>query len=37
VQNKRLEAVIITESGLQTENPLGIVTSWDLVEIDVLD
>lgn len=37
VQNKKLEAVIITESGLQTEKPLGIVTSWDLVEIDVLD
>jgi predicted transcriptional regulator len=37
VQNKKLAAVIITETGLQTEKPLGIVTPWDLVEIDVLD
>ena len=37
VKNQKLEAVIITETGRQSEKPLGIVTSWDLVEIDVLD
>jgi predicted transcriptional regulator len=37
MKNQKLEAVIITESGLQREKPLGIVTSWDLVEIDTLD
>ncbi|WP_421381668.1 CBS domain-containing protein [Bacillus salacetis] len=29
-----LEAVIITENGLPHETPLGIVTAWDLIEID---
>lgn len=37
LKNKKLEAVIITESGSMTEKPLGIVTSWDLVEIDTMD
>jgi CBS domain-containing protein len=37
VKNQKLEAVIITETGKPTEKPLGIVTSWDLVEIDVRD
>lgn len=35
-QNQKLEAVIITETGDRKEKPLAIVTSWDLVEIDVL-
>ncbi|MFC4557769.1 CBS domain-containing protein [Virgibacillus kekensis] len=29
-----LEGVIITENGRQDEKPLGIVTPWDLIEID---
>lgn len=29
-----LELVIITENGKKTEAPLGIVTAWDLIEID---
>jgi predicted transcriptional regulator len=37
LKNQKLEAVIITENGSQGEKPLGIVTSWDLVEIDVLE
>lgn len=37
LKNQKLEAVIITETGDQREKPLAIVTSWDLVEIDVLD
>jgi predicted transcriptional regulator len=37
VKKQKLEAVIVTETGRQSEKPLGIVTSWDLVEIDVLD
>jgi predicted transcriptional regulator len=37
VKNQKLEAVIVTETGKQSEKPLGIITSWDLVEIDVLD
>ncbi|MCM3694145.1 CBS domain-containing protein [Neobacillus niacini] len=31
---KKLEAVIITENGKKDETPLGIVTPWDLIEID---
>jgi CBS domain-containing protein len=33
----KLEAVIITENGNASEKPLGIVTSWDLVEIDAME
>jgi predicted transcriptional regulator len=29
-----LEAIIITENGRKDEAPLGIVTAWDLIEID---
>ncbi|MGP4081204.1 hypothetical protein ACTWQL_14945 [Pseudalkalibacillus sp. R45] len=29
-----LEAVIITEKGEKDETPLGVVTAWDLIEID---
>lgn len=29
-----LEAVLITENGLENEQPLGIITAWDLIEID---
>ena len=29
-----IEAVIITENGYQDEAPLGIITAWDLIEID---
>lgn len=31
---KKLEAVIITENGQIDEKPIGIITSWDLIEID---
>ncbi|THE10010.1 CBS domain-containing protein [Bacillus timonensis] len=31
---KKLEAIIITENGQINEKPLGIITSWDLIEID---
>lgn len=31
---KKLEAVIITEAGQIDEKPLGIITSWDLIDID---
>lgn len=31
---KKLEAVIITENGKKEEAPLGIITPWDLIEID---
>ncbi|WP_185806972.1 CBS domain-containing protein [Bacillus salinus] len=33
-QNKKLEAILITEKGLPTQKPIGIVTSWDLIKID---
>ncbi|MGR3765871.1 CBS domain-containing protein [Rossellomorea sp. NS-SX7] len=29
-----LEAIILTENGRKNEEPLGIVTAWDLIEID---
>lgn len=32
--NKRLEAVIVTETGSSNEKPLGIITTWNLVQID---
>jgi hypothetical protein len=35
--HKKLEAVIITENGNMSEKPLGIITSWDLVEIDAME
>ncbi len=35
--HKKLEAVIITENGKTSERPLGIITSWNLVEIDALE
>ncbi|WP_251554639.1 CBS domain-containing protein [Neobacillus muris] len=31
---KKLEAVVITETGKWDEKPLGIITPWDLIEID---
>lgn len=34
LENKKLQAVIITEEGTSKETPLGIVTAWDLLEID---
>lgn len=36
-RNKKLEAVVITERGRPSEKPLGIITSWDLIEVDMLD
>jgi predicted transcriptional regulator len=33
-KNKKLEAILITETGQETQKPIGIVTSWDLVQID---
>lgn len=33
-KKQKLAAVIITENAKQSEKPLGIVTSWDLVEIE---
>ncbi|MBM7606355.1 putative transcriptional regulator [Metabacillus crassostreae] len=35
-QKKKLEAVIVTENGSRNERPLGIITPWDLIEIDLL-
>lgn len=32
-----LEAVIITENGSNKESPLGIITAWDLIELDYQD
>ncbi|MGV2940584.1 CBS domain-containing protein [Mesobacillus sp. LC4] len=37
LENKKLEAVLITENGKASERPIGIITPWDLVEIDVLE
>jgi predicted transcriptional regulator len=37
LENRKLEAVLITENGKITERPIGIITPWDLVEIDVLE
>jgi predicted transcriptional regulator len=34
---KKLEAVIVTHNGKKEEKPLGIITAWDLVEIDALE
>ena len=33
-EKRDLEIVIITENGLKNEKPLGIITAWDLIEID---
>ncbi|WP_066321776.1 CBS domain-containing protein [Bacillus sp. FJAT-29814] len=33
-KKSKLEAVIITENGRSDERPLGIITPWDLIEID---
>lgn len=33
-QKKDLEMAIVTENGQRTEKPLGVVTPWDLIEID---
>lgn len=33
-KNQKLEAILITEHGKRTQKPIGIVTSWDLVQID---
>lgn len=33
-QKKDLEVAIITENGKRSEKPLGVVTAWDLIEID---
>jgi predicted transcriptional regulator len=35
-ENRKLEAVIVTEKGSPLEQPLGMITSWDLIEIDLL-
>ncbi|PLS02338.1 CBS domain-containing protein [Neobacillus cucumis] len=34
LENKDLEAVIITENGKCNETPIGLITAWDLIEID---
>ncbi|WP_442596452.1 CBS domain-containing protein [Neobacillus sp. D3-1R] len=34
---KKLKAVIVTQNGKTDEKPLGIITAWDLVEIDAID
>jgi predicted transcriptional regulator len=33
-EKRKLEGVIITENGRSNEAPLGIITAWDLIEID---
>ncbi|MEH7886648.1 CBS domain-containing protein [Bacillus sp. JJ1609] len=35
-KKQRLEAVIVTETGSPVETPLGIITPWDLIEIDII-
>ena len=35
--HKKVEAVIVTQNGIMEEKPLGIITSWNLVEIDALE
>lgn len=34
-KNKKLEAVIITKTGSPQETPNGIITSWDLLEVEI--
>jgi predicted transcriptional regulator len=34
--HKKLEAVIVTETGSPLEKPIGIITTWDLIEIDLI-
>lgn len=33
-RNEKLESILITQTGIDTQKPIGIVTSWDLVQID---
>ncbi|WP_246941587.1 CBS domain-containing protein [Bacillus pinisoli] len=33
-EKQTLEAVVITENGSPNESPLGLITAWDLIEID---
>lgn len=33
-RNEKLEAVLITQTGSTSQKPIGIITSWDLVQID---
>ncbi|MDL4839580.1 CBS domain-containing protein [Aquibacillus rhizosphaerae] len=33
-KNMKLEAILITQTGSRDQKPIGIVTSWDLVQID---
>lgn len=37
LENRKLEAVIITEKGRPSEKPIGMITPWDLVEIDAME
>lgn len=34
LEHKKIEMAIITENGKRNETPLGVVTPWDLIEID---
>lgn len=34
---RKLKAVIVTQNGKMEEKPLGIITAWDLVEIDAME
>ncbi|MYL36533.1 CBS domain-containing protein [Halobacillus litoralis] len=36
-ENKKLKAVILTETGQPDELPMGIVTTWDLIKVDRRD
>lgn len=33
-RNEKLEAILITQTGSKEQKPIGIVTSWDLIQID---
>ena len=33
-EKRKLEAVIVTENGRETEKPLGIITAWDLIKVE---
>jgi predicted transcriptional regulator len=34
-KNKKVEAILITKNGKHCENPNGIITSWDLIEVEL--
>lgn len=37
LESRKLEAVLITDNGMPSEKPIGMITPWDLVEIDAME